>query len=222
MKIDDHSKDSTSAIEPFVSVLNTRQEQMNMSSSPKEKYQICTQDFDTFNIHSLSQKPETSKNMNKLGNVINDNLNRSSVESNSHDRYANITRYHQSFEASPKYDDADHDINHTLPVDYSRANLCHTAPCESYEKYDIPSWKTGAQPKSSYKSNKIDQSQFEQMQNGSMSQVLSRLTQLEYRMKSTDDKIRITQEITQLKQGEKNLAHSLGKSLSHMYRGRAI
>lgn len=55
----------------------------------------------------------------------------------------------------------------------------------------------------------------ESIPESTLTKILKRLDQLEHRINTTDDKIRISEEISDLKYGEKKLAQDLGKH-SHL------
>lgn len=176
------------------------------------RYSIPQQEFDTFNANSSKNKPEG--NQQRLGQAITQNLQLNSYRSQNKDKYSSMLLNNHSYEEMSRPD-----TNLSFPLHSSK--LCHTTDgaeskpssltmfeFNSFE-IDFPSWATGVQPIQLVSQGPADNNEI-------MHQILSKLNQMERRMNNTDEKIRISGQLSELKYTEKQLSSTLGKEMDDM------
>jgi hypothetical protein len=148
-----------------------------------------------------------TKGQQKLNQVINENMGHCNYRSSSRERYSNpslnsnLGRNHASYEENHSLDKINKNVNYSLPVMESRKSLNNNGG----EKYDMPNWTTGIQKLKNIDSysHTYPQKISESYSESSIYQILSRLDHLEARMNTTENKVRLSSELSQLKTTEK-------------------
>ena len=200
-----YHQDSNSFIDPFISVSKLNQLHGQAYDNSNEKYKLRTNEFDTFNAKSSKNNPEKSKKKKKLNEVINQNLNLNSFRSMSKDRYGNMMSQN-SYEVEQRVD-----TNHSVPLIPLQNNLCNMTAGFSRE---VPNWATGVQQMPNYEPqmrSSVNNRSSESVNDGTINHIMLKLSQLEHRIHSTEENMRISREIADLKYGEKKLAQDIGK-----------
>jgi hypothetical protein len=192
--------------------------QIRMGQS-NDRYGVQQHEFDTFNAKT-SQDKSDSHQQHKLNKEIIRNLNPNMNREAKTENYSSMLISNMSYETEAKESDA----NHTVPLIYtnSKANGIDSGEMRTN---DIPHWTTGVQRMPTFEAHRSStySNNYEQRHDNVLNQIFHKLDQFEHRLNSTDEKIRISKEINELKTDEKVLKTELGIYITHnRYRKREI
>ena len=196
-----YDREPGSIIEPFISVTRVKmahdQHDINENSSNSIEGRLGYLNFENQDLNGEGIK----SNQQRLNEAINRNLNLQPLRSSR--GWYNIERSKNSYEEEYKAN-----INNSVPIlSYKHQNIANI----TVDKSDAPSWATGIQQTSVFDSRNGDASShgYESIPESTLCKIMKRLDQLENRINTTNDKIRISEEISDLKYGEKKIAQDL-------------